>query len=167
MFVQSNKERERQAQALLSQIARMTNPELVPVQQEHRQDVRRSRVFPVLLTPWEDGVAAIADSVYALTKDVSDHGLALVLQAPYRIQMAVVGLVMPSPDALDAEAAPQFVLGAARQNVPLGGGYWQLGVEFSELLSVKQHPRLEQLILPAKVVSKVTCTNLLRKGNMY
>ncbi len=167
MFVQSNKERERQAQALLSQIARMTNPELVPVQQEHRQDVRRSRVFPVLLTPWEDGVAAIADSVYALTKDVSDHGLALVLQAPYRIQMAVVGLVMPSPDALDADAAPQFVLGAARQNVPLGGGYWQLGLKLTELMSLDEHPSLKPLLLPTKVVSKITCANLLKKGSMH
>ncbi len=167
MVLARKKERQRDAKVLLNQIARMTDSELTPVQEESRQHIRKSRVFPVLLTPWETGDPAVADSVYGLTKDVSDRGLALVLQSPYRIEQALIGLVIPSPDDPDSCCKLHFVLGTVRQNVPLGGGYWQLGIELDELLQMDDHPSLEQLVLPAKVVSKVTCANLLKKGNMH
>lgn len=167
MFSRKKQERQRDAQQLLNQIAQMTDPELTPVCQESRQQIRRSRVLPVLLTPWENGGPVVDDSVYALTKDVSEQGMALVLQSPYRIKTAVIGLVTPSADNPGADIEPSFMLGEARQNVPLGGGYWQLGLELTELVLVDEHPRLEPLLLLAKVVSKVTCANLLQKGNMY
>ena len=167
MILARKKERQRDAKVLLSQIAGMTDSELTPVQEDSRQHVRKSRVFPVLLTPWEDGGPTVADSVYALTKDVSGQGLALVLQSPYRIEQAVIGLVIPSPGDPNACCKLHFVLGTVRQNVPLGGGYWQLGFELNELLQMDDHPSLEQLSLPARVVSKVTCANLLKKGNMH
>ena len=67
----------------------------------------------------------VEEVAYALTKDFSDRGLALVLPQPFRAVDVVVGLWLGSP---------RFVLAEVRQNAALGGGFWQLGIEITELV---------------------------------
>jgi hypothetical protein len=79
----------------------------------------------------------VDESTYAFTKDVSDRGLSLVLPQPFKSVEVVVGLWLDSP---------RFVLGEVRQNVPLGGGFWQIGVQLNEVLCAVDHPPLEALL---------------------
>jgi len=106
--------------------------------------------LPALLTPWEQGKPVVDESTYAITKDFSERGLSLTLPQPFKADQIVVGLWLGSP---------RFVLGEIRQNTPLGGGFWQLGVELTDFLSAAEHPQVESLVpLAARLVPHLKAT---------
>ena len=41
---------------------------------------------------------------------------------------------------------PKFAVGDVRQNVVLGGGYWQLGVELSRVTTANETPEMRPLL---------------------
>lgn len=98
MFLCREYRRRRELYGLLQRVQNMTEPTLTPVLDEQRSATRRNRVFPVVLTPWEGERAIVADAVYALTKDISDNGIALVLHSPFRTEAVVIGFALPSLD---------------------------------------------------------------------
>ncbi len=77
----------------------------------------------------------VDDATFALTKDFSDRGLSLVLPQPFRTEGVLVGFWM---DGM------YYAQGIARQNVALGGGFWQLGVELEQTIDPADYPELEQ-----------------------
>jgi hypothetical protein len=136
-----------EVRGLIRQIVDLTSPNLPPLGGESRAENRSTRALPALLVPWENRRPVVDESTYALTKNFSDHGLALVLQQPFRSDQVVVGLWLERP---------RFALGSVRQNAPLGGGFWQLGVELTELLDPAEFPQLEPLVpLCARLVPPV------------
>ena len=139
--------------SLLYRITDLTSPNLPPLDGEERTQNRSNRSLPILLAPWINNAPNVDEVTTALTKDFSDRGLSVVLHQPLRFETVVVGLLLSrnEHDLLGGE--PRFVLGEVRQNVPLGGGFWQLGIEFSEILSVGYHKELKSLIpLTAQLV---------------
>ncbi len=122
---------------LIRQVVDLTAPNLPPREGESRSENRSNRSLPALLAPWEDGQPMVDETGYALTKDCSDRGLALVLQQPFKAEQVVIGLWLESP---------RFCLAEVRQNVPLGGGFWQLGLELTEVVDPADHPELEALL---------------------
>ncbi len=141
MFRTKQRDEQNKAAAYLRRVCDLTSPNL-PRFDDLRGDHRQNRTIPVLLTPWEDGRAIVTDSVTALTKDVSDRGLSLTLPAPFRAEEVVAGLWLPgAPDA----GEPRFLLGLTRQNVPIGGGFWALGIETRRVLSATEAEPLLQL----------------------
>jgi hypothetical protein len=115
----------------------LTSPNLPPLEGESRLDDRSNRVVPAVVSPWEHGRPIVNEVTYGLTKDLSDRGLSVVLHQPFRSPQAVVGLWLEGP---------QFALGDVRQNVPLGGGFWQLGVELVDLLDPAEWPDVQSLV---------------------
>ncbi|HUY88455.1 MAG TPA: PilZ domain-containing protein [Pirellulales bacterium] len=113
------------------------NPDLAKFDDESRCDYRSHRTVPVLLAPHEDGIS-LDEACYALTKNLSVRGLALVLPQPFRAERVAVGFWF-------AEQA-QFVSGEVRQNVPLGGGFWQLGVEVTQVLNPDDSSEVKRLL---------------------
>jgi hypothetical protein len=109
-----------------------------PVRGEHRWETRSNRTLPVLLAPWDENRPSPEEAAIALTKDLSGQGLALVLCQPFRAEQVVVGFW--------CEGEPQFVLGCLRQNVPLGGGFWQAGIELNQRLSRAECTALDLLV---------------------
>jgi hypothetical protein len=100
--------------------------------------------LPVLLAPWEQGEPVVDESTYAITKDFSDRGLSLTLPQPFKADQIVVGLWLESP---------RFMLGEIRQSTPLGGGFWQLGVELTDFLKPAEYPQIGSLVpLAARLV---------------
>ncbi|HET6883853.1 MAG TPA: hypothetical protein VFI31_27110 [Pirellulales bacterium] len=45
-----------------------------------------------------------------------------------------------------SSAEAHFVAGTVRQSIALGGGFWQIGVESNELLSIGRSPELARLL---------------------
>jgi hypothetical protein len=121
----------------IRQLVDLTSPNLPPLGGDSRAESRSNRALPALLVPWENRRPVVDESTYALTRNLSDHGLALVLQQPFRSDQVVVGLWLQRP---------RFALGGVRQNAPLGGGFWQLGVELTELLDPAELPQMEPLV---------------------
>ena len=113
------------------------NPDLAKVEAEARGDYRSNRTVPVLLAPFDDEIST--DEVcYALTKNLSISGLALVLPQPFRAERVLVGFWF------NDEA--HFITGEVRQNVPLGGGYWQLGIELTRVISPAESDEVRRLV---------------------
>jgi hypothetical protein len=146
MFSFDTRKRLCEVRDFLRKLVDLSSPNLPPLEGDFRSEARSNRALPALLTPWEHGEPLADESTYALTKDFSDRGLSLVLHQPFKSTEVVVGLWLESP---------RFVLGKVRQNVPLGGGYWQVGVELNECLDSSEHPRVQSLVpLAARLVPR-------------
>lgn len=113
-------------------------PESGPLEREARWEYRLHRTAPVLLAPYDDDELSLNEATYALTKNLSDSGLALVLPQPFRAEQLAIGFWFGEQG--------HFVLGQVRQNVPLGGGFWQLGIELSETLDPSQSPAVGRML---------------------
>jgi len=146
MFSFDTRKRLIEVQGFVRKLVDLTSPNLPPLEGESRAETRSNRALPALLTPWENGQPVVDESTYALTKDFSNRGLSLVLHQPVKSVEVVVGLSLESP---------RFALGEVRQNVPLGGGFWQLGVELTDVLDSAEFPQLESLVpLAARLVPR-------------
>jgi hypothetical protein len=137
MFSFDTRKRLCEVQSFVRQLVDLTTPGLPPDGGEFRTEGRSNRALPVLVTPWEDGQPVVDESTYAITKDFSDRGLSVVLQQPFKSVQVVVGLWLESP---------RFSLAEVRQNASLGGGFWQLGLELTQLLNVAEFPQAQRLI---------------------
>ena len=117
-----------------------------------RFDKRYNRVMPVLLAPWKNGAPIISETVVALTKDFSDTGVALILGQPFQGEMVALGYVEPHQQSTNGKVKSFFTLGEVRQNSPIGGGYWQLGVKQLRLLEPVKEPAMQGMIAMAPIL---------------
>ncbi|HVC95639.1 MAG TPA: hypothetical protein VND64_18240 [Pirellulales bacterium] len=115
-----------------------SSPNQSPSDGDSRWEDRSNRTLPVLLAPYDGAEVCVDELTHAVTKDLSSQGLALVLPQPFRAEQVVIGFW--------SEAHTYFVLGLVRQNVPLGGGFWQLGVELTALVALSDHPEIKRLV---------------------
>ena len=111
----------------IRQLCDLTTPNLV-TNIEGRSENRYNRTIPTLIVPWEDGRPLADEAVIGLTGDMSDRGLSLVLQQPFRADAVAVGYWISS-DAMDE---PWYFLGEIRRNQAIGGGFWKIGIELAE-----------------------------------
>jgi len=105
-----------------------------------RLEPRCNRTMPVVLAPIENESIVADDSMFALTKNVNGLGIGVVVDQPVRARDVVVGLW--------TDPAPVFVRGEIRRSAPFGGDFWQLGIEFHEILPA-DFPGLTGLAAPA------------------
>jgi hypothetical protein len=148
MFSFGQKNKQVEVRDLLRRITDLSTPNLSPMEGEARSDNRYNRTFPVLLAPMIDGQIVVDEATSALTKDFSDRGIALVLHQPLHAETVLVGLVL-THERDDLETLQtHYASGTVRQSVPLGGGFWQLGVELSALVDPERLEHFDEL-LPA------------------
>ena len=72
-------------------------------------------------------------------KDISDHGVGLVLNQPFR---AAEVFIVAWPDE---EERPWFFLGQVRQETPIGGGYWVIGVDLIDVFDDSDPAGIDEL----------------------
>ena len=123
---------------VIRRLINASTPNRIPLQGESRWELRSNRTMPVLLVAYDHNELSAGELAYALTKNLSSQGLALVLHQPFRAEQVVVGMW--------SNEEAHFVSGTVRQSIPLGGGFWQIGVETTELLSAGQTPELTRLL---------------------
>jgi hypothetical protein len=137
MFPFGRRPRNLAVHKVIRRILDAVHPEPASFDYEARWEHRLHRTAPVLLAPY-DRELSIQEATFALTKNLSTRGLALVLPQPFRAERVAVGFWF-------AEQA-YFVSGEVRQNVPLGGGFWQLGIELTESLNPAQTPDIRRMV---------------------
>ncbi|HJT30976.1 MAG TPA: hypothetical protein VJ783_02835, partial [Pirellulales bacterium] len=120
MFWFANRNKPLAVHKIIRRLINNSSPNTIPLDGDARWETRCNRTIPVLLAPYDHDELSVSEAAYALTKNLSSQGLALVLHQPFRAEQVVVGF-WSGDDA-------HFVLGHVRQNVPLGGGFWQLGL---------------------------------------
>jgi hypothetical protein len=141
----------KQLRATLRRICDLTSPNL-PRLDDCRGEGRQNRSIPVLVTPWQDGVPVVEETTTALTKDISDSGVSLTLPGPFRVHEIAIGFWVPD-DNYNAHA--WFLLGVTRESVPIGGGFWGLGVDTVRPLGLSEVeelvPMVEKRLPPSRI----------------
>jgi hypothetical protein len=111
-------------------ICDMTTPNLAPMS-TGRAENRYNRAIPTLLGPWQDDHPLVEECIVGLTTNLSDRGVGLVLYQPFRADEVIIGYWVSA----ELMHAPLFFLGNVRRNQPIGGGFWAVGIEFTEYAS--------------------------------
>jgi hypothetical protein len=142
---------------VVRRITDLTSPNLAPPDGDARSESRYNRSLPALLAPWEKDAVIAGECTWTLSKNLSDRGVALLLQQPFRAAAVVVGFWPPSAYCPAEHFGPFFILGEVRENVEIGGGYWQLGIAFTQLLNdqlqVRELMPLAARLLPPRVLA--------------
>ena len=121
-------------------LADTTTPNIHPIAEDTRVTRRQNRVLPTILVPWEDGELLVDESATVLIKDISDHGVGLVLNQPFRAMEVLICLWLAD------EESPWFFRGTVRQNSAIGGGFWVLGIELTDFLNANEISKVEELL---------------------
>jgi hypothetical protein len=136
----------------LRRICDSTAPNNGLTEQLTRSENRYNRTLPVACWPWAAGKPDPNNVLLCVSKDITDHGIGLVLNQPLTSRDVVVGL--RSSDAEDAES--WLFLGHVVRGKPIGGGFWVVGVELVELLNRDQPEAVEHLLPHAeRLLSRV------------
>ncbi len=93
----------------------------------------------VLVVPVENGQPLLNETFAGVTKELSSTGLALILHEPKAPDEVLVGFRY--------EGEMHFASGTARHLNPMGGGFYQLGIELTEMVQTDEYPPLASLSL--------------------
>ena len=127
MFSMFESRRKRSLHTFLARLVSRSDPTLVTRGSEYRRDRRYDRTLAVLLAPCEKDSPLLGSAICGVTKNVSSDGLAvLVSNEPFDSSQVAVGFWV--------EDRGSIALGEIKSNTALGGGFWQLGIELTELI---------------------------------
>jgi hypothetical protein len=133
------RKKKQEAQRFLLKVVNTNCPAVTAPAEGRRHNHRVNLTLVVLVVPVVDGRPAADRAFSAITKDFSNAGFSLALNAPVTTEELIVGF--PSGSELT------FVRGKAAHLDRMGGGFYQLGVDLIELISVGDHPQLGSLRL--------------------
>jgi hypothetical protein len=114
-----------------------TSPNIPYIGGELRNEGRANRTIPILITPHDEDELRIGETCFAVTKDLSSQGVAVVIQQPFPAKQVMLGFW--------DEAQCVFAKGIVCYRAPLEGGFWQLGVQISEIVCTADSKELAQL----------------------
>ncbi len=138
----------------ISKLCNFTTPNL-PTVDGTRSENRYNRTIPTLIGPWENGRPVMEECGIALTSDLSDRGIGIVLSQPFHGENVIVGYWA----CLELTPEPWYFLGRVRRHAAIGGGFWTLGVELTEFANrthseevAKLKPKAQRLLPHADLV---------------
>jgi hypothetical protein len=137
MYSFSDNKKQLDVQAFLRRAIDSSTPNRPPVEGDSRWDSRANRTFPLILAPWVDGEARPDEAVTALTKNLSGQGMTAIIAAPLEAEQLVIGFAL--------EGQSYYLLGKVRHRTPLGGGFWQLGIELTHMITPAEEPAIEEI----------------------
>ncbi len=126
-----------EVQGILRRAIDSSAPNVVPPDSELRYDSRSHRTFPMVLAPWADDRAVLGKAITALSKNLSSQGLTVLHVDPFESDDLVVGF------RLDEET--HYMLGRVRHRTALGGGFGQLGIELTRVVTPTEYGSLDKL----------------------
>lgn len=125
----------------LRRICDLTAPNNAAAAGLPRTENRYNRSIPALLAPWEEHRPVPDRGVVAITRDLSDRGVGLILTHPVEASDVVVGFYLAS----DVMQEPWFFRGMISRCDAMGGGFWLLGIELVEYMNEQWRDELEPL----------------------
>jgi hypothetical protein len=112
-------------------------PGLTALLEGPRNDSRVNLVMVVMIIPLEGKNLESRRAFTAVTKEFSCTGVAVVLDRPQPLDKAILGFRF--------EGEMTFVRAEAKHINPMGGGFYQLGFQLQEVISLGDYPELESL----------------------
>ena len=107
------------------------------ISKEQRKDKRIPISMPVLVQPYSEDSTDRMSPVYALTKDISEEGMAIIVDSALPKMQIFCGLWCDGPLCF---------VGCIRQCRSIGGGFYHIGIEFDELVNVADWDELRPAI---------------------
>ena len=133
------RDKKRAVQSFILKVVNNNCPELAALIEGPRLENRVNLTVAVLVVPVEDNQPATEKVFTAVTKEFSTTGLALVLDGPRVLDEAIVGFRW--------EREMTFVRATAKHLNPIGGGFYQLGMQITDMVHPGKCPALESLCL--------------------
>ena len=103
---------------------------------ETRSEPRRALSIPVLIQAFDEH--NMLDPVFALTKNVSDDGMAIINTSAFK-DVKIFCAVW--------EEHPLCFIGTVCHTNPIGAGFWETGIDFIELASLNDWEHLREHVM--------------------
>jgi hypothetical protein len=129
----------RAVQSFILKVVNNNCPELAALTEGSRLESRVNLTVAVLVVPVEAGRPLVQKAFTAVTKEFSTTGLALVLDEPWALDEVLVGFRW--------QRELTFIRATAKHLNPIGGGFFQLGLQMTEVVGPDEAPDLRTLSL--------------------
>jgi len=127
-------------QSFILKVVNNNCPELEALVEGPRLEGRVNLVLPVLIIPAEDGGKPAIDQMFpVITKEFSTTGVSIVLDRPVGLDEVIVGFRW--------EGNMTFVHAVAKHLNPIGGGFYQLGLQMTKMVQTGDYPELRSVSL--------------------
>jgi hypothetical protein len=133
------RDKTRAVQSFILKVVNNNCPELAALIEGPRLENRVNLTVVVLVVPLENGQPLARKAFTAVTKEFSTTGLALVLDEPKALDEVIIGFRW--------QREMTFIRATAKHLNPLGGGFFQLGLQMTEMVYPNEVPGLESLYL--------------------
>jgi hypothetical protein len=100
-------------------------------------ETRANLTLVVTVIPFEDNRPRVDKSLVTVTKEFSSTGVSVVLAEPHLLDEAILVF------SLDSRTI--FVRAKAKHLSPMGSGFFQLGLQMTEIVSAVDYPELDTL----------------------
>lgn len=144
-----SRNKKRAVQSLVLKLVNNNSPELAALIEGPRLEDRVNLTVVALVVPVEGGKPLAKRAFTAVTKEFSTAGVALVLEGPKPLDEVILGFRW--------ECEMTFVRATARHLNPIGGGFYQLGFQMTELVHPGDYPDLKGLSLESPAVCGLEC----------
>jgi len=132
-----SKNQERAVQSLLLKLVNNNCPELTALAEGPRIEGRVNLTIVVQIIPLKDGRPQFDQAFAAVTKEFSTSGMGIVLSGPHPLDELFVGFRL--------ESDMKYVRAKAKHLNPMGAGFFQLGIQLSEVIVPGDYPGLDTI----------------------
>lgn len=114
-----------------------------PVNSEYRSGRRYNRSIPVIVGPFDPKGRNHDHFQFAMTKDIVDFGLGIITTSELDAREVTIAVWLPADDMV----TPYYFRGTVQSCAPMGGPFWQVGIEVKEFLNV-EYPKIVESLAP-------------------
>jgi hypothetical protein len=137
VFLLQNRKKTLGVQNFVLKVINNNCPELKAFLEGPRRDKRVNLTLVVLVVPLEDGKLQVGDAFHAVTQDLSTTGVGIILDRQRALDEVVLGFRLGDDTT--------FMRAVAKHLSPMGGGFFHLGLEMTEIVYQGDYPQLEKL----------------------
>jgi hypothetical protein len=110
-------------------------PELKALFEGPRRDKRVNLSLVILVVPLENGKLQVDKAFYSVTRELSSSGVGIILSQQRALDEVVLGFRQ--------QGEMTFVNATAKHLTPMGYGFFQLGLEMTEIVPMSKYPELQ------------------------
>jgi hypothetical protein len=132
-----SKRKDLAVRSLVLKLVNNHNSKLAAALQGPRLDSRVNLTIVVVIVPIEDGQLQFELAFPATTKEFSNTGVGVVLDRRRQLDRAILGFRL--------EGEMHFVRVETKHLDPMGGGFYQIGFQMTEVVTPSDYPELKSL----------------------
>ena len=133
------RDKKRAVQSFILNVVNNNCPELAELMEGPRLENRVNLTVAVLIVPVENDKPLTQKAFTAVTKEFSTSGLAVVMDQPKALDETILGFRW--------NREMTFIRATAKHLNPIGGGFFQLGLQMTEVIHLSDAPDLGSLQL--------------------